>query len=246
MTNLTYLFKIILFNGKILFLNSSERAQLIDDNLYYPHSGLNFERGEFNDSGENKITIYGIFESDGGINKNDNLSGAQIKIQYVYGDRINLIGNFIVTKYFSHDLEFELKCETECIKYNQPLLQVFSKSCRANFGDQRCKINLEEISIECIILEIKGNNIICNIEGFEDGFFNNGKVITQEREFKIISHYKNNIEINVNQDLNLNSHQLITLVPGCDKKYRTCCYLFNNAVNFRGEPVILEFNIIEN
>ena len=42
------------------------------------------------------------------------------------------------------------------------------------------------------------------------------------------------------------NHKLITLIPGCDKNYRTCCYSFNNAVNFRGEPVIPDSNIIEN
>ncbi|RTK92288.1 MAG: DUF2163 domain-containing protein [Rickettsiales bacterium] len=250
MTNLIYLFDVILTNGKIFFFTSSSQYQFFEENTYVPQSGLNFNIGEFNDSAENSAIIYGIFETNG-ICKNDNLSGAKIKIKYLYANNAHLIGNFIVTKFFSHDLEFELKCETECIKYNQALLQMFSKTCRANFGDDRCKIRLEDVSIQSQIIEVNNNIITCDFRDIEDGYFKNGKLIINDaqntaHEYNIISHFRNNIETNITSTSFIFSKQIVTLIPGCDKNYRTCCYSFHNAVNFRGEPVIPEFNIIEN
>lgn len=250
MTNLTYLFNVILTNGKIFFLTSSSQHQFFQKNTYVPQSGLNFNIGEFNDSAENSATICGIFEPNG-ICKNDNLSGAKIKIKYLHANNAHLIGNFIVTKFLSHDLEFELKCETESVKYNQTLLQMFSKTCRANFGDNRCKIRLEDVSIKSQIIEVNNNVITCDLMDVEDGYFKNGKLIINNsgnifHEYNIISHFKNNIEIKILSTFIILPNQIITLIPSCDKNYRTCCYSFHNAVNFRGEPVIPEFNIIEN
>ena len=31
----------------------------------------------------------------------------------------------------------------------------------------------------------------------------------------------------------------------CNKKFITCCNQFNNAVNFRGEPLIPEYNFLK-
>ncbi|XVN43247.1 MAG: phage BR0599 family protein [Candidatus Rickettsia vulgarisii] len=37
---------------------------------------------------------------------------------------------------------------------------------------------------------------------------------------------------------NMKHHKNTKITAGCDKKFITCCNKFNNAVNFRGEPLI--------
>ncbi|MCZ6901461.1 MAG: phage BR0599 family protein [Rickettsia endosymbiont of Ixodes persulcatus] len=36
----------------------------------------------------------------------------------------------------------------------------------------------------------------------------------------------------------------VKITAGCDKNFITCCNKFNNAINFRGEPLIPEKDFI--
>ena len=153
---------------------------------------------------------------------------------------------YICTQYNINDLDFEIRCESESIKYGQSLLQMFSKTCRANFGDNKCKVNIDDYAVNYDILSFDFNIITCDIKDVEDGYFTGGKLREKGcKEFKILMHSGNYIEINSTLALDFIGHKQITLIPACDKNFRTCCYSFNNAVNFRGEPAIPESNIIK-
>jgi uncharacterized phage protein (TIGR02218 family) len=109
---------------------------------------------------------------------------------------------------------------------------------------------LDSVSIRCKITSLDNNILTCDFTGIEDNYFKGGKLIMQQsqarHEFQIISHIQNNIEIILREEFKFNEQAEVTLIPQCDKNYRTCCYSFNNAVNFRGEPAIPEFNVIKN
>ncbi|MDC0865087.1 phage BR0599 family protein [Rickettsiaceae bacterium] len=248
--NLIYLFHIDLKNKKQLYLTSSNDNIVYEGRKYLPYSGLNLLSGKFNDSAENHILLHGIFDSLG-ITKEDEIKGSSIKIIYSIRALYRHFVTYICTEYQVYDLEFKIKCEPEAIKYNQSLLQVFSKTCRANFGDTKCKINISDYEVACRLLGFKGNILTCDIEGYDDGYFQNGNLITkkqdseEEYKFEIISHRGNNIEIINRIKFNFTQHQEIILIPSCDKNFRTCCDYFNNAVNFRGEPHIPEYDIIK-
>ncbi len=248
--DLIYMFDIKLKDGIEYHLTSSSVLHKISDISYIPNSGLNFVSGEFNESAQNQVCIKGIFEQDG-IQKKDNLAGALIRISHFNAKDLVHFISYFCTKYMSKDLEFEMWCEPEVVKYNQSLLQMFSKTCRANFGDNRCKISIEKYAVKSEIIDVSGNVLKCAFEMIENGYFKNGVllVVSEENnryEFKILSHLGNNIEVDLDTEFDFKKHKSVTLIPGCDKNYRTCCYSFNNAVNFRGEPVIPESNIIEN
>ncbi|MDA9163407.1 phage BR0599 family protein [Rickettsiaceae bacterium] len=135
------------------------------------------------------------------------------------------------------------------MKYNQSLLQKFSRTCRANFGDDKCKINLEENSVQCDIVRVSGNVIHCNIPEYKGAHFKGGTMIVKDAEqgeykFKIAASGQGSVEIENNLRFGFAGQRQVTLMPGCDKNFRTCCYSFKNAVNFRGEPAIPESNII--
>lgn len=248
--DLIYMFDIKCKNGKNFYLTSSSVSYRIDDIYYVPNSGLNLVSGQFNESAQNQVHIRGIFEQDG-IEKGDNLAGALVKISYLDSGNLVHFISYFCTQYTSKDLEFEILGESEVVKYNQSLLQMFSKTCRANFGDSRCKISIEKYAIKTEVTDFVGNVLSCILQGFDNGYFKNGTLLAfgqggNKYEFKILSHHGNNIEIDLDTEFDFTNHKLITLIPGCDKNYRTCCYSFNNAVNFRGEPVIPDSNIIEN
>jgi uncharacterized phage protein (TIGR02218 family) len=100
--------------------------------------------------------------------------------------------------------------------------------------------------VNCDILFFNFNIISCDIKDVEDGYFTGGRLRAKEyKEFKILMHSGNYIEIDYTLALDFIGHKQVTLIPACDKNFRTCCYSFNNEVNFRGEPAIPESNIIK-
>jgi len=248
--DLIYMFDIKCKNGTIFHLTSSSISHNINNIDYKPCSGLNFVSGEFNESGQNQVRIKGIFEQSG-IEKRDNLAGALVKISNLDSKNLVHFISYFCTQYISKDLEFEMLCEPEVVKYNQSLLQMFSKTCRANFADSRCMVSIEKYAVKSQVTDISSNVLKCVLEGFDNGYFKNGTLLAVDEEnnkydFKILSHIGKSIEVDLDTEFDFTKHKLVTLIPGCDKNYRTCCYSFNNAVNFRGEPVIPDSNIIEN
>jgi uncharacterized phage protein (TIGR02218 family) len=127
------------------------------------------------------------------------------------------------------------------------LLQSFSKTCRASFGDHRCKVDKELYRQVYEIAEMNTKSvIIANIDK-EDCYFNNGDAIFGAEQFraKIQSHFRDNIELDTLIPDNIKDFKNITLITGCDKNFITCCNKFNNAVNFRGEPLIPNHNFLK-
>jgi len=246
--SLVYLFHIKAKNAKEYHLTSATSAVSTGGAMYLPYSGLALKLANFNDSAENYIILQGVFE-ERGIGQKTDLIGSEIKIMHFKDNEARHIVTYICTQYLRQDLKFEIKCESEAIKYNQSLLQKFSKTCRANFGDDKCKIKLEEYAEQCDIVQVSGNVVHCNIQEHKGAYFKGGTMIVKdevqgEYKFKIIAHGRDSVEIENNLKFDFAEQRQITLLPGCDKNFRTCCYSFKNAVNFRGEPTIPENNII--
>ena len=248
--SLVYLFYIKAENGREYYLTSANEEIRYSNSLYLPYSGLTLLSGKFDDSAENYVILHGIFE-ELGINKNDDIMGASIKIMYLRRANVWHLVTYICTQHSIKDLDFEIRCESESIKYNQSLLQTFSKTCRANFGDNRCKVNINDYSVICDLLSSNGKILLCDIQGLEDDYFKGGVLVANDQhqgqyKFKILTHTGNNIEIEMISEFDFSDQKQVKLIPACDKNFRTCCYSFNNAVNFRGEPVIPEYNVIKN
>jgi uncharacterized phage protein (TIGR02218 family) len=241
-----YLFYINTQNAKEYYLTSANEAVTYDGIIYLPYSGLSLISGAFNDSAENHIILHGVFEKLG-ISKNDKFLGTNIKIMCLQDNKFKHLVTYICTQYNINDLDFEIRCEPESIKYGQSLLQMFSKTCRAKFGDDKCGVNIDDYAVNCKLLSYDFNLLTCDIQDVEDGYFKGGKLRTSDhQEFKILTHNDVYIEIDSTLELDFSGYKIITLVPSCDKNFRTCCYSFNNAVNFRGEPAIPESNIVKN
>ena len=179
--SLVYLFYIKARSNREYYLTSANEEIRYNNDLYLPYSGLTLLSGKFDDSAENYIILHGIFEK-AGINKGDNLVGANIKIMYLQGTEIQHFVTYICTQHTVKGLDFEVRCESESIKYNQSLLQSFSKTCRANFGDNRCKVNVGDYSVTCDLLSSSGKVLLCDIQGLEDGYFNGGILMAGDHQ----------------------------------------------------------------
>ncbi|WP_341756703.1 MULTISPECIES: DUF2163 domain-containing protein [unclassified Candidatus Tisiphia] len=244
--NFTYCFHITLQDGFELYLTESDKSLSIYDMTFIPNSGMSLKEGKFNDSAKNYIILEGVFEING-VEQHYDLTQAMVKI-YVCCD--NYCKHFVTyhcTSYTKRDLDFTLHLEPNIELYNQSLLQSFSKKCRANFGDLKCKIDKTVYSHIYNIKEMFGRTMVISNLDKENGYFNYGDAILANGQFcsKIISHSGNVVTLDQLIPDSVKHNQTVQLIAGCDKNFMTCCNKFNNAVNFRGEPFIPDDNFIK-
>lgn len=134
-------------NGHMLRLTDKASEIRVENKIFTPHSGLEFNTTILDESGENEATIKGFFE-DEGLNKNFNVNGASVAI-YIFSDSgLKNWRKYLCTKYIENEISFIMTLKSITFLYGQEIIGLYSKSCRANFGDQKCGINLEEFSGE--------------------------------------------------------------------------------------------------
>ncbi|WP_316353504.1 DUF2163 domain-containing protein [Candidatus Trichorickettsia mobilis] len=243
--NFVYCFEITLSTGQNLYLTSASIAINLQNQIFLPNSGITVISGEFNDSAYNNIILDGIFEVNGIISTMD-LTTATVKIILYFSGYSYHWLTYYCSVYTKFDLGFRLYLEPESKKYQQSLLQKFSKTCRTNFGDKRCKADKQLYSHCYNISEVIGNILIVVDLNKENGYFDDGELVFKETQFiaKILKQLDNNLELDQAIPDVLKEHKEVILIAGCDKKFITCCNKFNNAVNFRGEPWIPEDNFL--
>ena len=127
---------------------------------------------------------------------------------------------------------------------NQPVVEYFSKQCRASFCDKRCKLQEEDFSIELIVEGYLHENLTLQIFGSlekEKKLFEGGTLIYEEKKFLISSLSEGNIFLFSNPyNADFKKGEKVTLLEGCDKTFETCKNRFQNSKNFVGEPFVFE------
>ncbi len=242
-----YNYEITLINGKIILLTSRPNNNYLDNKNFYSYSGLRFVEGYFNDSAKDHIILEGIYD-ELGITKNTEITGAKVQIwRELMPEKHYHFVTFYCTIFTKYDLDFQIYLEPESTKFNQSLLNCYSKTCRASFGDDKCKVDKDTYSFKYNIKEINGRNIMLSAIEQENGYFSGGEAIIGNGLFKarIITHFRSSIEINKSISEEIKNYHDIVLIAGCDKKFITCCNKFNNAVNFRGEPFIPKHDFLK-
>lgn len=233
-----YCFQFHLKENKVIYLTSSDEKILHKNILYLPNSGLSIEQASFNDSAHNNMTLKGIFEPEA-IDKNTDLDGANVKIFIFFSQKKLLLPwlelGFSEIQY--DGLSFIITLHSEIFKLHKDILQNYSLTCRAVFGDNRCKVQINAYSEVYDAISIENNMIKIGGCTKADGFYAGGKAKFDDGSiYEIKSHTK--------YILTLSKHcarkvpQRVILYPSCDKYFVTCCNKYNNAVNFRGEPGI--------
>ncbi len=259
--SLIYCIDIYLKSGKLLHLTNASKSTIAEGVTYFPNSGLEIEEIYFDDCGENHILISGIYEKNG-IEIDIDLIDAKFSVNLLSGNNLHNLVIYSCSEFTRGDLDFLIRLESQMHKYNKQAALIFSKTCRAHLGDNKCKVNLEELAEYHEIEKIEGRKIYLKEIQYKNGFglrksgyFSGGKLIfildqeyapIQAELYFIISHQANQIMLGKNAAPGIQSAYIAKILPGCDKKFITCCKKFDNALNFRGEPFVPEFNKLEN
>ena len=134
-------------------------------------------------------------------------------------------------------------------RLSQTIGELFSPSCRATFGDSRCKINAGAYTVTGAITAVSSNQQFVDVTRTEaSGTYDFGKI-------SFTSGANNGISMEVKEFINngTGGGQITLVLPlsysvavgdtysltrGCDKTLATCTNSYNNVVNFRGEPFL--------
>jgi uncharacterized phage protein (TIGR02218 family) len=123
----------------------------------------------------------------------------------------------------------------------------YSPDCRAQLGDQRCRVNLDALMVEGEVTKIIEDNYrFCGSEHHHESNYFTGGLLTwlsgenKGSQIEIKKWQKDGSEFTLflpsSSKINLTDRYRI--VPGCNKRLETCRGKFKNILNFRGEPYI--------
>lgn len=245
-----FLYEITLQNLRKIFLTSGSDTYNIHNIKYNACSKIRIESFELGDNAEDNAQLSGNYE-DEGITKSDDLSNAQIAVYVLTSTHKEKIFDFYCTKIESNEYGFNLRLSANSNKFNQDCLLTFSKTCRARLGDKKCGINLAKYTKKINILEIQNFYIITDMQEkdpsyYEFGYLNIIQKNGNANKFVIVSHAENKIRLIQACKIEISDIESVYISAGCNKQFITCCKKFNNELNFRGEPFIPDFKILEN
>ncbi len=136
----------------------------------------------------------------------------------------------------------ELRGLSENIQKN--IGQLYSKSCRADLGDSRCKANLSAFTFADNVAEVV-NNITFRTNNLTQnaGYFTGGEVeftsgSNQGLRMEVKEFTENFIILALPMPYEIQVGDNIKAIAGCDKSLDSCKNKFSNIINFRGEPHI--------
>jgi uncharacterized phage protein (TIGR02218 family) len=142
------------------------------------------------------------------------------------------------------DRTFKVECRSKAQALTQKIVQVTSKTCRAEFGDSDCKVNLAPYTHNLTVASTSNNRLI-NITGFSqaDGYFDEGKLIftngdNNGLEFTIQSYSGGTITLFETTPYTIAVGNSFRAIAGCRKTLSDCSNRYGNVLNFRGEPHI--------
>lgn len=233
--------KIELVSGEILRFSDSDQ-EVVYQNEVYKHGSfiIPAQIKSSSELGEDNMFISFNIKAD--------LEGAYAEIftidlfNFVEKARILKTGWFGEIKYTQTGAIAEI-CSLG-YKTKNLIGKAYSRTCRARFADQFCKMSEENYSFFGKIEKIYHNNCFGDTARVEeDEYFNDGSLIftsgkNKAKEFRVYSFSDSRITLFSTQPLELNIDDEYKIIVGCDKQISTCINKFNNVLNFRAEPFI--------
>ena len=129
-------------------------------------------------------------------------------------------------------------------KLSQNIGELYSPTCRAIFGDGRCKANLAGYTVSGTVNAVSSRQVFTgNALTQAAGYFSGGEVVwltgaNAGRRMEIKEFLNKQCTLVLPMPNNVAVGDTFNAVAGCDKTIATCAAKFNNAVNFRGEPYV--------
>lgn len=129
-------------------------------------------------------------------------------------------------------------------KLSQNIVELYSPTCRAVFGDTRCKANLASYTASGTVNTVTSRQVlISNSMTQAAGYFSGGEIrwltgANAGRRMEIKEFANKQFTLVLPMPNNIAVGDTFQAIAGCDKTFNACYSKFANAVNFRGEPYV--------
>lgn len=239
-------------NNRTLGFTDHTRPLVIAGITYDPTSGYTPSAVEtmagFN---VDNLEIEGLISSDS-ITESDLNSGkwdfAQIEIFQVNYDDLTMgemklrKGHLGEVKMGTTSFVAELRGLMQA--YSKNIGEMYSVTCRADLGDSRCKVNLTPLTYSGTVngAIVDNGDFMASALTQAVGFFdwgvltwtsgNNTGLRMEVKQYPDIGH----IQLVLPMPHTVQLGDAFTVYRGCNKTLATCKAVFNNVINFRGEP----------
>jgi uncharacterized phage protein (TIGR02218 family) len=130
----------------------------------------------------------------------------------------------------------------------QRLGEIYAPECRADLGDDRCKVDLGLWTRNGTVTGVTDRAVFtATVDGAAtaDGWFNGGLLTWatganagRAIEVKSWTASTGRIELFMAVGYTIAIGDTFAIYPGCDKRLDTCADRFSNVINFRGEPYV--------
>lgn len=127
-------------------------------------------------------------------------------------------------------------------KLSQQVGQLYSPACRAELGDDRCKVAMGGFTFTGAVESAASRSVFADsAREEENGYFSAGKITftsgaNEGLSMEIKAFADGQFTLVLPMPYDVGAGDGYSVRAGCDKNFATCAGRFNNAVNFRGEP----------
>lgn len=129
---------------------------------------------------------------------------------------------------------------------HQKFIEFYSPTCRADLGDGRCGVDMSTMGVTGTISAVTdASRVTVTLSGaelasFSGGYltFTSGENAGGQYEVAGWDAETGALTLFLAAVYPMAVGDTVLLAPGCDKRFDTCRDVFDNAVNFRGEPFL--------
>ena len=127
-------------------------------------------------------------------------------------------------------------------RLQQSIGEVYTSSCRATLGDNKCGIDLASYTFSGTVTSIEASFAFGDSSKTQAYSYFDGGLITftsganNGRSMEVRDFSASRFSLFLPMPYAIAIGDAYTVSAGCDKQFDTCIARFNNAVNFRGEP----------
>lgn len=247
-------YKITRTDGTIVRLTNFDRAIIVNGEDYYrPQEAPSPQSYSFGTAAAVDNTSMGTILSSETITEEDIIGGkydfAAIEV-FVYDYFNNTTVKTLIKGYLGEISTTERNYTAE-VRSNKALLQkkntrVTTRTCPLIFGStglNQCGVNLAPYTDNTSVTSVSGQQIFNISSGRPDKFFDNGVIEFTSGEnagirSDIATFASGQITLWEPLPYVVQNGDTVTVIAGCDKTIQTCANVYNNAINFGGDPYL--------
>lgn len=132
---------------------------------------------------------------------------------------------------------------------NTRIGEVYSRTCRALLGDNRCKVDLDAMAVDFTVTNVTDGGYTVHaaaLVGTATDYYKFGRITWLTGANTGHGDEIKTSDVAGTATLMYTPRNVVSvgdtgkITPGCDKAVETCGNKFNNLLNFRGEPYVLD------